>query len=428
MPDSVTSRPQATASPRAHRLPVAVFLVGIVMLAFNLRTAITSLPPLFPELATHLNLAPAGVALLAATPVLCFAAFSGSGAPLSRWLGEERVLLAALVLLAAGLVLRGAAPQLLLFPGTVLASAAIALMNVLLPSLIKRRDPARAGWLIGIYLLSMSAGAILASLLAVPMFTASGGSVPLVLAVWALPAIAATVVWLPQLRFRTAPAGLAAPPPGSRGEPGGHGQPGSRGQPGGEARLKVTRYPLTWQVMAFMGLQSLVYYAALSWLPTLFRDRGVSAVQAGTLLALMQLGGAGTSLLVPALAHRTRDQRWLTGVVVAVTAVGLAGCAFAPVAGAVGWVLLLGAGQGAALGLAIYFTMARAPDPVAAASLSAFAQGAGYLVASAGPLIVAFLHAATGGWAVPFGALLAVQAGQFAAGLLAARPRVLAAG
>jgi CP family cyanate transporter-like MFS transporter len=408
MPDSVTSRPPATASRRAYRLPVAVFLVGIVMLAFNLRTGITSLPPLFPELATRLHLSPAAVALLAATPVLCFAAFSGTGAPLSRWFGEERVLLAALLLVAAGLLLRGAAPHWLLFPGTVLASAAIALMNVLLPSLIKRRDPARAGWLIGIYLLSMSAGAILGSLLAVPMFTASGGSVPLVLAVWALPAIAATVVWLPQLRFRTAPAGPAGP------------------RPAGQPRLKVTRYPLTWQVMAFMGLQSLVYYAALSWLPTLFRDRGVSAVQAGTLLALMQLGGAGTSLLAPALAHRTRDQRWLTGVVVAVTAVGLAGCAFAPVAGAVGWVLLLGAGQGAALGLAIYFTMARAPDPAAAASLSGFAQGAGYLVASAGPLMVAFLHTATGGWAVPFVALLAVQAGQFAAGLLAARPRVLA--
>jgi MFS transporter, CP family, cyanate transporter len=393
---------------------VAIFLAGIVMLAFNLRMAITSLPPLFPELAVHLQLSPAGVALLAATPVLCFAAFSGTGAPLSRRFGEERVLLAALVLLAAGLLLRGAAPHVLLFPGTVLASAAIALLNVLLPSLIKRRDPARAGWLIGLYLLSMSAGAILASLLAVPMFTASGGSVSLVLAVWALPALAATVVWGPQLRFRTARASPAGP------------QPGSQPRPGGQPRLRVTRYPLTWQVMTFMGLQSLVYYAALSWLPTLFRDRGVSAVQAGTLLALMQLGGAGTSLLVPALAHRTRDQRWLTGVVVAVSAVGLAGAAFGPVGGAAAWVLVLGAGQGAALGLAIYFTMARAPDPVAAASLSSFTQGAGYLVASAGPLMVGFLHTATGGWAIPAAALLAVQGGQFAAGMLAARPRVLA--
>jgi MFS transporter, CP family, cyanate transporter len=410
MPDSVTSRAQATAGSSDRRLPVALFLLGMVMLAFNLRAAVTSLPPLFPELAAHLHLSPAGVALLAATPVLCFAAFSGAGAPLSRRFGEERVLLAALVLLVAGLALRGAAPHRLLFPGTVLASAAIALMNVLLPSLIKRRHPERAGWLIGIYLLSMSAGAILASLLAVPMFTASGGSVPLALAVWALPAIAAVAAWVPQLRFRTAPAG----PAGSR--------------PASQARLKVTRYGLTWQVMAFMGLQSLTYYAALSWLPTLFRDRGVSAVQAGSLLALMQFGGAGTALLIPVLAHRTRDQRWLAGVAVTISAVGLAGAGFGPVGGAIGWVLLLGAGQGACLALAIYFTMARAPDPVAAASLSAFAQGAGYLVASAGPLMVALLHTATGGWAIPIAAVLVVLAGEFATGLLAARPRVLAQG
>jgi MFS transporter, CP family, cyanate transporter len=384
-----------------------VFLVGIIMLAFNLRAAITSLPPLFPELAAHLHLSPAGVALLAATPVLCFAAFSGAGGPLSRRFGEERVLLAALALLAVGLLLRGAAPGWLLFPGTALASAAIALMNVLLPSLIKRRDPARAGWLIGIYLLSLSAGAILGALVAVPMFSASGGSVPLALAIWALPAIAAAAVWVPQFRFRTAPAGLAGR------------------TAGGLPRLKVTRHRVAWLVMAFFGLQSLTYYAALSWLPTLLRDRGVSAVQAGTLLALMQLGGAGTALLIPVFAHRTNDQRWLAGAAVAVSAVGLSGAAFAPVGGAIGWVLLLGAGQGAALGLAIYFTLARAPDPVAAASLSAFAQGAGYLVASAGPLMVALLHTATGGWAIPVGAVLAVFAGELAAGLLAARPHAL---
>ena len=380
-------------------------MVGIVVLAFNLRGSITSLPPLFPELSTSLHLSPAAIAALAATPVLCFGVFSGVAAPLSRRYGEERVLQAALALLAVGVAGRGALPGRLLFPGTVLASAAIALMNVLLPSLVKRRYPARAGLLIGVYLLSLAAGAILASLIAVPMFQASGGSVPLALGIWALPAAVAALVWLPQWRFRTVPAGA---------------RPLRQQQ-----LLKVSRYPLAWQVMGFMGLQSLIYYATLSWLPTLFRDRGADPVHAGTLLALMNIGNAVTLMLVPVLAHRTRDQRWLVALTVASAAVGLVGVWFAPMGGAAVWVVLLGFGQGAALALAVYFTVARAPDPVSSASLSAFTQGAGYLVATTGPLVVGFLHTATGSWTVPIVVLLVVLAGELVVGWGAGRAATL---
>jgi CP family cyanate transporter-like MFS transporter len=338
--------------------------------------------------------------------VFCFGVFSGAAAPLSRRFGEERVLEAALALLAAGLLLRGALPGLMLFPGTALAAAAIAMMNVLLPSLVKRRAPARAGLLIGTYLLSLSAGSILSSLIAVPVYRAAGGSVRLVLGLWAVPAIVAAVAWLPQRRYRTIPPG---PGPG----------------PAGPGRLRVYRHALAWQVTMFMGLQSLTYYATLSWLPTMFRDRGASAVHAGTLLALMNFGGAVTALLIPVLAHRAPSQRTLIAGTVTASAAGLAGVGFAPLGQAVAWILLLGLGQGASLSLAIYFTMARAPDPAAAASLSGFAQGTGYLVATVGPLAVGFLHAATGSWTIPIAALLAVTGLQLAAGLQAARARTL---
>src|SRR5215471_10240131 len=147
MPDSAAPPAVATARPGYRRWATAALVVGIHVLSFNLRAAITSLPPLFPELSSSLGLSTAAIAVLAATPVLCFAAFSGVAAPLSRRFGEERVLLGALALLAAGLAARGALPGVLLFPGTVAAGAAIALMNVLLPSLVKRRQPAQAGWL-----------------------------------------------------------------------------------------------------------------------------------------------------------------------------------------------------------------------------------------------------------------------------------------
>jgi len=389
---------------------VALLTVGIMVLAVNLRAAITSLPPVFPELSAALHLSSASIAVLAAVPVLCFGLFSGVAAPLSRGLGEERVLLAALLLLAAGLLLRGAAPETMLFPGTVLAGGAIALMNVLLPSLIKRRRPEHAGVLIGAYLLMLGAGAVVASLIAVPVFRAAAAAHPgsswpvqLTLGLWVLPAVAAAVVWLPQIRYHTKPGRTA----------------GHRG------RVALRRHALAWQVAAFMGLQSLNYYATLSWLPTLLQDRGVTAAAAGGLLALMNGGNAIAAMAMPMVAHRARDQRLLVAATVLAIAVGLTGTLFAPAGSAVGWMLLLGLGQGSSLGLAIFFTAARAPDPMVAASLSGFAQSTGYLIAAAGPLGVGFLHRATGGWTVPVLALLGAVGLQFWAGWLAGRARTL---
>jgi MFS transporter, CP family, cyanate transporter len=375
-----------------------LLVVGITALAFNLRAAITSLPPLFPELSTSLHLPSGAIAALAALPVLAFGVCSGVAAPLSRRYGEEWVLGVALALLAVGLLLRGARPGSLLFPGTALAGAAIALLNVLLPSLIKRRRPQQAGLLIGLYLLSLSAGSILASLIAVPVYQASGGSVPLSLGLWAIPAVAAGLLWLPQRRYRTLP-----------------------GSGGSATPLKVYRYPLTWQVTGFMGLQSLTFYAALSWLPTMLRARGESPGAAGALLALMGLGGAISCLIIPVLAHRAQNQQALIAGTIVASAAGLAGCWFAPLGGAAFWTIVLGVGQGAALGLAIFFTMARAPDPVAAASLSGFAQSVGYLVATVGPLATGFLHSATNSWTVPVICLLAVIGLELMAGWPAAR-------
>ena len=402
-----------------HRGAVAVLVVGIIFIGFNLRTAIASLPPVFPELSAQLGLSATAITVLATIPVVCFGLFSGVAAPLSRRFGEERVLLASLSLVAAGLVLRGALPRILLYPGTVLACGAIALMNVLLPSMVKRRQPSRAGLLIGTYLLFLGIGSVLGSLLAVPGYQYAadapwlGGSVRFSLWMWAAPAALAFVVWLPQWRYRPPAGGRAPAEPARR----------RNGLP--SARVAVTRHALAWQVTAFMGLQSLSYYAALSWLPTLLRDRGATAAHAGTLLALMNLGNAVTAMLVPVLAHRMAAQRLLVVPAVIATAAGLAGALYAPLGSAWAWILLLGLAQGAALGLGIFFTMARTHDPVAAASLSAMAQGWGYLLAALGPLAVGLLHASTGGWDIPVTLLLVLCAVELAAGWLAARGRVL---
>src|SRR5690349_20396291 len=194
-------RPTAPVKAGGTRtLERALLVIGVAALGFNLRGAITSLPPVFPELQDGLGLSTATIPVPAATPVICFAVFSAFAAWLSRRLGEERVLLAAIAALTAGLLLRGAAPGALLFPGTVLAAAAIAIMNVLLSSLIKRRWPERAGFLIGLYITTLSAGAIAGSLLSVPVYQAGGRSIPLALGWVAVPAAIGVALWLPQVR------------------------------------------------------------------------------------------------------------------------------------------------------------------------------------------------------------------------------------
>jgi CP family cyanate transporter-like MFS transporter len=391
---------------------------------FNLRTAITSLPPLFPDLEARLHLSSAALSLLAATPVICFGVVSAFAARLNRRFGEETTLLVALGVLTAGLLLRGADPAILLFPGTALAASAIAILNVLLSSMVKRRWPERAGLLIGIYLTALSVGAILSSLISVPLYRSSGGSVPLALGLWAAPAALAVLLWLPQLRYRSAGSHPALPAlPVVLAEP----DPAAPPAGAAEGRIKIYKYALTWQVTVFMGLQSLLYYAALSWLPTIFQDRGSSAVTAGNLLALMGVGNLATSLIVPVLAHRAPSQRALIVPSVIATAAGLAGSLWAPLGQAPLWVLVLGISQGSCLGLAIFFMMARAPNPGVAASLSAFSQSVGYLAASAGPLEVGLLHTATGSWDIPVALLLVLSAFELAFGLLAARPLQLPA-
>ena len=393
----------------------------MLALGYNLRGAITSLPPVFPELQTSLGLSSTTISVLAATPVICFGLVSGFAASLARRAGEERVMLGAIIVLAVGLVARGAAPGVLLFPGTIVCSGAIAVMNVLLSSLIKRRWPERAGFLIGLYITALSAGAIVASLVSVPLWQDTGGSVALTLGWLAAPAALAALLWLPQARgpaavVPTAVRQAAVTPvaPADR-------EPAASRPP----RVALYRYALTWYVTIFMGMQSLVYYATLSWLPTMLRDRGESAAAAGDLLALMGVGNLAVSLLIPMAAQRMHSQVALMLPTVIAVAGGLAGLLYLPLGGAAAWALILGAGQNAALALAIFFTAARTPDAAAAASLSSLAQAVGYLLASAGPLEVGLLHAATGSWTASVMVLFALTAVMLVAGLLAARPRIL---
>jgi len=370
-------------------------------LALNLRLAVASIPPILPELKARLGLSTTTESLLAAVPIVCFGLVSAVAAPSARRFGEERVLGTALGLLAVGLVVRAEWPDSLLFVGTVVAAGSIAVMNVLLSSLIKRRDPAHAGVLLGLYLVALSGGAGAASALTIPIYAASNSSLHVGLGVWAIPPLIALAVWLPQLRHKTV------------------------AQTGHRQRLGLIRQPLAWQVTAFMGLQSCCYYSVVSWLPTMLRHRGSGATTAGVVLSMLSLGSMIAALTVPPLASRRTDHRGLIAPAMLIGVIGILALVFGPLAIATPVALFLGVGQGAVLALALLFIIARSPDPSAAASMSAMAQGVGYTAAALGPIAVGAVHAWTNSWPLAFSVIIVLTLAEWISAWLAARPIVL---
>jgi CP family cyanate transporter-like MFS transporter len=380
-----------------------VLIAGaVVFTALNLRTAIASVPPLLDDVRDAVPLSAAGAGALTTTPVICMALGSPVAPILARRIGVEGALACTALTVAAGILLRlidGVVP---LFMGTVVAGLGIALGNVLVPSVIKRDFPGNVGLMTGGYTMAISASGALAAALTVPFADAMGRGWQWGLAVWAIPALAAAAVWAPSAR-----RGAAA----------------ARGLD--HTRPTLWRNRLAWQVTAFMGLQSLLFYSALSWLPTLLRSQGIARGDAGALLSVMMLAGIPTCLLVPVVASRARDQRPAVAVTLLVFAAGLVGLLVAPTAAPAVWATLMGFAQGALLALAFLFFGLRSPDEAHAAQLAAMAQTVGYLVAAAGPLIVGVLRDATGGWTTPIAFLLAVLVPLFVAGMAAGRSQIV---
>lgn len=375
--------------------------IGVGLLALNLRLGVAAIPPILPELKRGLGLSTTTESLLAALPVVCFGLVSAAAAPATRRFGEERVVGMAMAGIALGLGIRALWPSTLLFVGTIVMAGSIALVNVLLASLIKRRDPKRAGPLIGLYLVCLSGGATAASALTVPVFDATHSSFHLALGIWVLPAVIAFIVWFPQLRFKTM-------------------LPVNKRQ-----RLGLIHQPLAWQITAFMGLQGTCYYSVVSWLPTMLRHRSVSPSAAGIVVAMLSIGSMIGSFGAPTFAGQRDDHRGLIAPVMLICLAGIVGLLFAPTSLAIPFALGLGTGQGAILALALLFVIARSPNSATAASLSGMAQGIGYTFAAAGPIVVGVVHALTNSWSAAFGVVIALTFVQWVFARLAARPLML---
>lgn len=378
--------------------------IAIVLVAANLRPAITAVAPLVTRIQSSTGISSAEAGLLTSIPLLAFGGCSLLAPVFGRRIGMEATVVAALALLVGGIALRSVPVLVLLFVGTALLGVGVALGNVLVPALVKRDFPGREAVAIGVYSATLTGAAALASGTAVPVVDAIGGSWRAGLALWAAPAAACLLLWL--RRLRDAHHDIAP--------------------------VHVTgwrwRDPLAWQVTLFMGIQSLGYYSAFAWLPADFEQHGIHAAAAGWLVSLMGFCQLPTAFAVPAFFRSPSWHRVAVVVTVAMNGLALAAVVLWPARGSVVWMILLGLAQGAALGLAMTFIVVRSPSVDAAAQISAMAQSLGYLLASAGPATLGLLRDATGGFTLPMLLLVAVLAPELVCGLAASRPAVVGEG
>lgn len=345
------------------------FIFLMVVVGLNLRPAMSSVAPLLTRLQETAGLSATAAGLLTTLPVL-FLGLSAPFAPmLAKHIGSERALSSSLLLLAAGLILRGLPLPAVLFIGSAMTGIAIGVGGTLLPALVKRELPESADLLTGLYTMALCFGGALGAGLSVPL-TQLLGSWQASLISWSFLAFFALIIWhwkMPRTKASSAAAPLNS------------------------GLFRLLKYPLTWHVMLFMGIQSSMAYIVFGWLPTLLVYRGYNEADAGWTMAVSIMCQLASALGAPWLARMGRDQRFALLIVLFSTALGLWMLLIAPLAWKWPGAALLGIGQGGSFSLALSLLVLRTANSRLAGQLSGLVQGGGYTLAALGPFGVGVL-------------------------------------
>lgn len=394
---------QSKAPAAPHEPAGWILLVALLAATFVMRGPVTMAGPVAGAIREAFGASLSAYGLLAALPVAAFGAFSFAGPALAGRLGLGRAVLAALLILLAGAALRLVPNWTTLLFATLLVGAGIALLNVMMPVMVRSAWPGRVGSMVGLYTgvigLSGAAGGLLSAPLLEFTGTLSGP-----FGLWAVLAVAAALLW-----------GLAA----GRGA----------GLAGGGAAAGASWRALlgdaqAWALTSVMGLQSLLIYTVAGWMPLLWQGRGMSPSETGVWIFVFLLSGLPASVLtarfVKAVGGEARAAAMLSIAYLAGLAGWLAGGALMLPAS-----VLAGAAQGAMLSMAFLLMAAKAPDARRMLGASALAQGAGYLAAGCGPWIFGALRDLSDGWTLSCGFLALVIALWGLSGWIAARGRTL---
>lgn len=356
-----------------------LLVLGILLIAANLRATFTGIAPVLEQIINHFGLSASQAGFLTTLPLIAFAVVSPMAATLAKKQGLERTLFVALLFILAGVAARVINTSAMLFVGTAIIGVGIAIANVLLPSLIKRDFPAKVALMTSAYVLTMGVVSGGFSTLVFPLSQLNGLGWQLALGSSAIITLASIIVWMSQLSKHTKPASIAQHANTSK---------------------SVWRYLLAWQITLLLGLNSFLNYIIITWLPSILTETGHSATQAGAYHGAFQIATALPGLILIPLLAKLKDQSALSFILAMLSALSALGLLYMPSFAFV-WTLMLGFCSGACFILGLSFISLRTDDSQQAASLSGMSQSVGYLLAAIGPMLAGALHTTTGSWSAP---------------------------
>lgn len=364
------------------------FVPGIILIGVSLRTPFTVLPIILGDISQGLGVEVSSLGVLTSLPLLMFTLFSLFSTRLAQKIGLEHLFTYSLFFLTIGSLIRLINLP-LLYLGTLMVGASIAVINVLLPSLIQANQPKKIGFLTTLYVTSMGIATALASYLAVPITQASSWKGLIILLT--LLCLATFLVWLPNHRYnhRLAP------------------------QTKQKSQTKVMRNKQVWAVIVFAGFQSLLFYTAMTWLPTMAIHAGLSSHEAGLLTSIFSLISIPFSMTIPSLTTSlsTRNRQLMLTLVSLAGVVGIS-MLFFPVSNFFYWLashLLIGTATSALFPYLMVNFSLKTSAPEKTAQLSGLSQTGGYILAAFGPTLFGYSFDFFHSWVPAVAALLLVD-------------------
>ncbi|CAG5901570.1 cyanate permease [Streptococcus pneumoniae] len=364
------------------------FVPGIILIGVSLRTPFTVLPIILGNISQGLEVEVSSLGVLTSLPLLMFTLFSPFSTRLAQKIGLEHLFTYSLFFLTIGSLIRLINLP-LLYLGTLMVGASVAVINVLLPSLIQANQPKKIGFLTTLYVTSMGIATALASYLAVPITQASSWKGLILLLT--LLCLATFLVWLPNHRYnhRLAP------------------------QTKQKSQIKVMRNKQVWAIIIFSGFQSLIFYTVMTWLPTMSIHAGLSSHEAGLLTSILSLISIPFSMTIPSLTTSlsTRNRQLMLTLVSLAGVVGIS-MLFFPINNFIYWLalhLLIGTATSALFPYLMVNFSLKTSAPEKTAQLSGLSQTGGYILAAFGPTLFGYSFDLFHSWVPSVAALLLID-------------------